>query len=107
MDSNSTKEYRARLTLDNNTVATVTSSDQRNLQATVQDLVLGQRSMTQAYRGKPVRFEQHPDGRSTFIFHESQQDGQQPLGWISEQDVPESMSVRAIQQQRREVQRAA
>ncbi len=99
-------EYRAKITLNNNVVCTITGSDQRAVQDAVQNLFVTQNHLSPTQRGKPMRFEQ-TENNSTIIFHDAHMDGNQPLGWIAEYDVPKEMSVVALSEYRFKIHRAA
>ncbi len=97
------RQYRAHLTLHNGNLCTVNGPELKEVEQSVQNIILGQAQIPLAAKAKPVRFEQQTDN-STFIFHESYQTGQEPLGWIVESEVPLSMSVKRLIEQRREAQ---
>lgn len=107
MNTKSTKEYRAKLVLTNNTICSITGSDQSSVQSTVQDLFLGQKTLSLNQKGRPLRFEESQQSPTQFIYHESFQNGQQPVGWIAEYEVPEALSLRSITEHRLNLQRAA
>lgn len=99
-------EYRAKLTLTNHVICSITGSDRAAVQETVQNLFTTQHGLTPVQRGKPLRFEE-TENNSTLIFHDSHMEGRQPLGWISEYDIPTEMSVRTISEQRFKAQKVA
>lgn len=99
-------EYRAKLALNNNVICSVTGSDRKAIHETVQNLITQQSNLTPTQKGGPVRFED-TENNSSLIFHNSYLDGNQPLGWIAEYDVPGVMSVQAITEQRFRAQKVA
>lgn len=107
MTTKANQEYRSRIYLTNQTICSVTGTDQKTVMETVQNLFLNQAVLSIAMRGKPLRFEDSDDGNSVFIFHESFQTGQQPVGWITAYQVPEALSVRHLAEQRLSAQKAA
>lgn len=101
------QEYRSRIYLNNQTVCSITGTDQKTVQETVQSLFLNQANLSIAMKGKPLRFETTDDQQSVFIYHESFLNGQQPVGWIAGYQVPEALSVRHLAEQRLNAQKAA
>jgi hypothetical protein len=100
------KEYRAKLTLNNQTLCTITGSDKRAVQETVQNLFNSQLNLTSQQKAAPLQFHEG-ENNSTFIYHRSHLDGGQPVGWIAEYDVPLEMSVQSITEHRLQAQKAA
>lgn len=101
-----TKEYRAKVFLTNNTVVTITGSNQQHTQETIQSLIMGQPNLSQAMKGRPLKFEQSQEG-TLFVYHDSYLNGEQPIGWVTEFEVPEILSVKAITEHRLQQQKAA
>jgi hypothetical protein len=92
------KQYRAELTIDPETTCTINSSTEDKLIQAVGNL-LG---------GKPPRIEESPSAQNTtLIYHESHMNGNQPVGWIAELEVPQTMSVKNVTETRFAAQRAA
>lgn len=80
-----TPEYRAQLTLTQpRCVVTITGSSPADVQNTVTGLL----------RGK-TRFDAGQNERTILVFNDQHHDGEQPIGWIIEYQVPNAMSVRA------------
>jgi hypothetical protein len=91
------KQYRAELTVSPETTCTITSATEDQLINAVSN-VLG---------GKPPRIESSSADRTSLIYHESHLNGAQPVGWIAELDVPQTMSVKHVTETRFAAQRAA
>ena len=107
MNTQSTKEYRAKLVLANNTICSITGSDQRSVQETVQDLFLNQKTLSINMKAHALRFEESQSSPTQFIFHESYLNGEQPVGSLAEYEVPNPLSVKSITEHRLSAQRAA
>lgn len=91
------KQYRAELTIDPETTCTINSSQEDKLINAVSN-VLGR---------KPPRIESSSAEHTTLIYHDSHLNGQQPVGWIAELQVPQTMSVKHVTETRFAAQRAA
>jgi hypothetical protein len=80
--------YRAELIFADETICTLTSSSLDGVQDKIRKLLP---------TGQKVRFEpivgQDESQGTLAIFHDSQPNGNQPLGWVSAYEVPTNMSV--------------
>lgn len=79
-------EYRLQITLPNRTV-TITSMSEDQCKSDIEALL----------QSKP-KFEQH--GNATWVFHNHFMNGEEPIGVILKNEVPEALSIQRVVEQR-------
>ena len=97
MNRTATPEYRAKLVINDQITCTLTGTDLKAVQEVVQKVY--QTGQPTTLRNFPLHFERV--GTSLFIYTESYHNGTEPIGWITECEVPEQLGVRAILETRK------
>jgi hypothetical protein len=88
MDTRTVKQYSARLELPNHTIIDFMAEDQGVIKEIAQRCLNG-----------GAKFEPQGTG-GLLVYHPSFANGNQPLGWIAQYEVPEHMSTKALAESR-------
>ncbi len=100
MKGNFVAEYRAQLTLSQpRCVVTITGSHPADVQNLITQF-LGSKSKT--------TFDAQQNDRTVLVYNDAHLNGAAPIGWIGEYELPASMGIQAVTEQRLNlVQKAA
>lgn len=96
-----TRNYRAEITFDDEVTASITGSTLQSVQDRVSLLLPGPK-----LRFAPANQEETSLSGTLAIYHESHF-GNQPIGWIAMMDVPTNMSVKSVTRARLGASKAA